>query len=131
MDFSALSEVLSFSHLLLLLLLFTQYFEYLRAARNTHVRYWAATWCLTLSGLIIAINAIGLVFGMVFHPSTAWTWVVNMLVGAYYLYLVTKSGDDNWFNDQWKKLKRGIKQLKSRLKKLGQSLQPRPGFAPA
>ena len=87
--------------------------------RNSYIpgsyrRYIANSLMLATSGINFVIGVIlgGLYFaigdyiaaGVFSLGSLGWLWVIKK-----------DKDEDNWFNDQWKRLKRGLKNLRQRL----------------
>lgn len=93
--------------------------------RGSHARYITSTimvGCAALTtisafigGIISAVQGDYLDVGIKVVLTVIWAWITKK---AY--------NDDNWFNDQWKRLKRGVKRLRRRIAALLPTPLPSP-----
>ncbi len=84
-------------------------------AKGTHARYVMASLKRVCDiGVIIALPVLA---GL---AAAQQSYVVAGIAGSFFLinlwlFIQRFDDDDHWFNDQWKRLKRGIKKLRQNL----------------
>lgn len=95
------------------------------AVRGSHQRYVAASrW--------VAISTAGLILALARGPillleSNAWSTFVAFYFVLFWAWKLKRAIDeDNWFNNQLKRAKRGLKKLRERTSSLGARLLPSP-----
>ncbi len=96
-----------------------------RAVLGSHQRYVATTWIIATDIMVIlSLLASSVIYfmqenllGAGWDLVIVWIWVWS---------LKRFFDDDNWFNDQWKRLKRGIKKLRERIARATPSPLPSP-----
>jgi hypothetical protein len=97
-----------------------------RAVKGSFQRY-------RLTTLSITMKAGAIVFELLICATAVATQ--SYVLGAMYLVVVPLEvmtllrlihGDDNWFNDQWKRAKRGIKKIRQRIQQATPSPLPSP-----
>lgn len=86
----------------------------MKAVRGSRQRYVLTTWAITLVALVVLLELVVIVInlkqGLYFSAGT------RAAVALLYMYLSRHFfHDDNWFNNQYKRLKRGLKNLGERL----------------
>ncbi len=93
-----------------------------RAIHGSAERFALTTWCiifrtvLLLFATIIAVNSV-----MSKDYVLASFWTINIGLNVAVLYLLLRQ--DNWFNKQWKKLKKAVKNFQESLQS---SFMPAP-----
>jgi Kef-type K+ transport system membrane component KefB len=99
----------------------------LLAARGTHLCYMALTAAigLDLATTVMAVTMAVLCFKKGDHQVATFFLLMAVCLLAT-TFLMGKVGGDNWFNDQRKRLWRGIKKLRQRLTSLVPTPAPLP-----
>lgn len=102
-----------------------------RAVPGTRIRYIASSWAVGgAAGIAMSSPVLGVIYlmrgeyfmaGLDAFLTVYWTWQVYREF----------NNEDNWFNDQWKKFKRGMKKLRQKLSALKPSSLPSPLPSPA
>ena len=85
------------------------------AVKGSRARYVASTWAMaSAAGVVILLLIKAGVDAMAQDYASAF---VSGFIAAVWIWWAIKGllDDDNWFNDQWKRLKRGFKNLQQRL----------------
>jgi hypothetical protein len=116
--------VIAFAFLVIISFLNSQ--RRLSAVPGSHQRYVAATvGVLCYFALFVAAVCVCVIAWMLSYYESV---VLYALLALLQLLLLKRCwNDDNWFNDQWKRLKRGFKKLRQRIT----SASPLPLPSPA
>ena len=102
------------------------------AVRESHQKYVATTLAIVfytaavILKLVLVCMLLLLSRSDILYTFLAGLWMIFAVLDARRLYRVLKSDDDNWFNSQYGKLKRGVKNLRSKLS-FSPRLQPALG----
>lgn len=90
-----------------------------RAVKGTRIRYLAKTYEILLMGLFLPLNLI-LTCALIYEAETSFHKGFEALIGIVFfalygrwLAMLINDGDDDWFNDQRKKLKRWIRNMRT------------------
>ena len=98
----------------------------IKAVAGSREKYILTTWLIIVTAAIFLAALACVVFGLREHDYIgAAMWTLFALYALYLLWRIFNE-DDNWFNNQWKKLMRGLKNLRERLQSVG--LKPAPAL---
>ena len=96
-----------------------------QSVKGSYPRYVAASWFL-----VTGIAVIGVTFAKAALYVATGEYVAAgfqlALVGLWVWIIRSQSDEDNWFNSQWKRLKKGVKALRQRIASLAPSPLPSP-----
>jgi len=98
-----------------------------RSVSGTRLRYVATSWLIGLGALLALIFAVWAVLDLMLENYQGTGLNVMLTIAMAWSTKRVINNSDNWFNDQWKRLKRGLKKLKRRLA----STAPVPAPSPA
>lgn len=101
----------------------------LLAIRGSYERYKATTVCVVASSAVV-ISEAG-ISALAAFEQDFFRCFMSALVGIFWLFiLISLVRDDNWFNDQFKRLKKGWKKLRSWRPRKLVTANPLPSLSP-